>query len=183
MKLVFIIGNAAVGKMTVGQELAKITDLRLFHNHMTIELILDIFGYYNAKAIAQIREIIFEEFAGSGQYGLIFTYMWAFDQQSDWDYVEHVCDIFRRHNAQIYYVELVAPQAIRLQRNVTENRLLKKASKKDIEVSNERLINDDKRYRCVSHEGEILYDNYIKIDNSCLSAETVSLMIKERFGF
>lgn len=30
MKLVFLIGNAAVGKMTVGQELMKITGLRLF---------------------------------------------------------------------------------------------------------------------------------------------------------
>jgi len=36
MKLLLIIGDAAVGKMTVGQELTKITDLRLFHNHMTI---------------------------------------------------------------------------------------------------------------------------------------------------
>ena len=37
MKLVIIIGSGAVGKMTVGQELMKITDLRLFHNHMAIE--------------------------------------------------------------------------------------------------------------------------------------------------
>lgn len=37
MKLLFLIGNAAVGKMTVVQELMKITELRLFHNHMTIE--------------------------------------------------------------------------------------------------------------------------------------------------
>ena len=37
MKLVLLFGDCAVGKMTVGQELAKITDLRLFHNHMTIE--------------------------------------------------------------------------------------------------------------------------------------------------
>ena len=44
MKLVIIIGNAAVGKMTVGQELAKITGLRLFHNHMMIEPVLEIFG-------------------------------------------------------------------------------------------------------------------------------------------
>ena len=36
MKLVLIIGSNAVGKMTVGQELTKITDLRLFHNHMTL---------------------------------------------------------------------------------------------------------------------------------------------------
>ena len=46
MKLLFLIGNSAVGKMTVGQELMKITKLRLFHNHMTIEPVIEIFGYY-----------------------------------------------------------------------------------------------------------------------------------------
>lgn len=55
MKLVLIIGDAAVGKMTVGQELMKITDLRLFHNHMAIEPVLDIFGYFNGDAIRAIR--------------------------------------------------------------------------------------------------------------------------------
>ena len=37
MKLVLIVGAGAVGKMTVGQELMKITNLRSFHNHMMIE--------------------------------------------------------------------------------------------------------------------------------------------------
>ena len=41
--LVIILGPHAVGKMTVGQELAKITDLRLFHNHMSIELTRKLF--------------------------------------------------------------------------------------------------------------------------------------------
>lgn len=182
MKLVLIIGDTAVGKMTVGQELAKITDLRLFHNHMMIEPVLEIFGYFNGKAITRMREVIFEEFANSEHYGLIFTYMWAFDQQSDWDYVEYVCNIFRKHNADIYYVELVAPQTIRLQRNATENRLKNKASKRDIEMSNQRLINNDNKYRCVSNDGEIPYDNYIKIDNTNLSAEIVAQTIKEKFG-
>ncbi len=40
MKLVMIFGNLAVGKMTVGQELAKITNFKLFHNHMTIEPVI-----------------------------------------------------------------------------------------------------------------------------------------------
>jgi len=178
---VFLIGDAAVGKMTVGQELMKITDLRLFHNHMTIEPVIEVFGYFHGKSINRIREIIFEEFAASDNYGLIFTYMWAFDQKSDWDYVEHVTNIFREKGADVYYVELVAPQEIRLQRNITENRLKHKASKRDIEISNQRLINDDKNYRCVSNDGEIQFDNYIKIDNSNLSAELVAMMIKERF--
>ena len=46
MKLVLIIGADAVGKMTIGQELMKITNLRLFHNHMMIEPVIDIFGYF-----------------------------------------------------------------------------------------------------------------------------------------
>ena len=33
MKLVLLVGSGAVGKMTVGQALAKKTGLRLFHNH------------------------------------------------------------------------------------------------------------------------------------------------------
>ena len=182
MKLVFLIGDGAVGKMTVGQELMKITDLRLFHNHMTIEPVIEVFGYFHGKSISKMREIIFEEFAASSNYGLIFTYIWAFDQKSDWDSVEHVTNIFRKNGADIYYVELVATQEVRLQRNITENRLKHKASKRDIEISNQRLINNDKNYRCVSNDDEIQFDNYIKIDNSDLSAELVAKMIKEHFN-
>ncbi len=39
MELVLVFGPQAVGKMTVGQELDKITKLKLFHNHMTIDLV------------------------------------------------------------------------------------------------------------------------------------------------
>ena len=68
MKLVFIIGDAAVGKMTVGQELMKITDLRLFHNHMTIEPVIEIFGRYDGKTIAEMRDLVFRNYAASGNY-------------------------------------------------------------------------------------------------------------------
>jgi len=182
LRLVLLFGNAAVGKMTVGQELTKNTDLRLFHNHMTIELVLEIFGHFHSEAIARMRQVIFEEFAASDNGGLIFTYMWAFDHPSDWDYVEHVTDIFKRNGAEVFYVELVASQEVRLQRNITENRLKHKASKRDIEASNQRLLNADKKYRCVSNDGEIPFENYIKIDNTNLATSTVAKMIKDRFG-
>ena len=182
MKLVFIIGNAAVGKMTVGQELMKITDLRLFHNHMTIEPVLEIFGDFNETAISRMRHVIFEEFAKSGKYGMIFTCMWAFDMQSDWDYIEYVKSIFEPYNTEFYYVELVASREVRLQRNVTENRLQNKASKRDVDASNQRLINDDKNHRLESFDGEIKFENYIKIDNIELPPDDVAKMIKERFS-
>lgn len=182
MKLVFMIGDAAVGKMTVGQELMKRTGLRLFHNHMTNEPVIEILGKYDSKTVARLRDVIFEEFAASENAGMIFTYMWAFDQRSDWDYIEHVKDIFRPYGTEFYYVELIAPQAVRLERNATENRLLHKRSKRDIALSNQRLIRDDQRYRCVSNEGEIPFDNYLRLDNSSLSPEESARRIQERFN-
>lgn len=182
MKLLFMIGNAAVGKMTVGQELTKITGLRLFHNHMAIEPVLEIFGDFNSTAIGRIRRVVFEEFAKTDNYGMIFTYMWAFDQQSDWDYVERVKSIFEPYGTEFYYVELVASREARLERNATENRLKNKASKRDIEMSNRRMESDDAKYRLESMDGEIPFDNYIKIDNSDLEPEVVARMIKERFA-
>ena len=182
MKFLFLIGDAAVGKMTVGQELMKITKLRLFHNHMTIEPVLEIFGTYHFAAISRLRDVIFEEFAKSEQYGMIFTFMWAFDQQSDWDYVEHVKSIFEPYGTEFYYAELVAEQKERLKRNASENRLRNKPSKRDIKASNERLITDDSNYRLESFEGEIPFKNYIKIDNTHLSPEEAAKIIKERFS-
>ena len=182
MKLLFMIGNAAVGKMTVGQELMKITGLRLFHNHMTIEPVLEIFGEFNSEAIRRFRQVVFEEFAKTDNYGMIFTYMWAFDQQSDWDYIEYVKSIFEPYGTEFYYVELVASKEARLERNISENRLKNKASKRDIETSNLRLLNDDSRYRLESREGEIPFENYMKIDNTNLSPTEAAKMIKERFS-
>ena len=181
MKLVFIIGDAAVGKMTVGQELAKMTGLRLFHNHMMIEPVLDVFGAFDGKTITELRDVVFKNFAASGNYGLIYTFMMAFDMQSDWNYLEHVKSIFAPYGTEFYYAELIAPQEVRLQRNATANRLNCKPSKRDIEVSNRRLLNDDAKYRCVSYEGEFPFENYLRIENSNLPAEDAAKLIKDTF--
>ena len=182
MKLVFIIGDAAVGKMTVGQELMKITDLRLFHNHMTIEPVIEIMGRFDGKLRDDMRELIFRHFAASDNYGMIFTYMMDFDMQSEWDYLEHVKSIFAPYGTEFYYVELIAPQAVRLQRNRTENRLKHKPSKRDIEVSDQRLLRDDANHRCVSYPGEFPFENYLRIENADLPAPAVAQMIKAQFG-
>ena len=183
MKLVFIFGSAAVGKMTVGQELMKRTGLRLFHNHMTIEPVLEIFGDFSVGTIQRLRDVIFEDFAASDRKGMIFTFMWAFDRQEDWDYIAHVRQIFesKNPNTEVYYVELVADQQTRLQRNVTENRLTHKASKRDVEFSTERLLRDDAKYRLESLPGELPFANYLKIDNTHLSPEEAAKQIQEYF--
>ena len=181
MKLLLLFGDSAVGKMTVGQELMKITDLRLFHNHMTIEPVIEIFGKYDTAVIKELRETIFRHFAASDCYGMIFTFMWAFDMQEDWDYIQSVKDIFHLPDEDVYYVELIAPLEIRLQRNATENRLMHKPSKRDIEASNARVLRDDQRYRCVSFPGEITFPNYLRVENADISAADAAEIIKNHF--
>lgn len=183
MKLLFLIGNSSVGKMTVGQELAKITPFRLFHNHMMIEPVLEVFGQFRGDIIQKLRHVIFEEFAKTDNYGLVFTFMWAFDMPSDWEYLEKVKSIFGLPEEDVYYVELIAPQEVRLQRNSTENRLKNKASKRDIEASNARLIHDDQNYRCESLPGEITFTNYYRLENANISPEDAAQIIKDHFSF
>lgn len=183
MKLVFIFGDAAVGKMTVGQELIKIADLRLFYNHMTIEPVLEIFGERNDPAIDRMRWVVLEEFAKTDLEGLIFTMMWDLDDPADWAYAAKAAKIFEDRGAEVYYVELVADQKVRLERNGSENRLKHKASKRNVKESNEWLVEVDTRRRFVSREGEIPFPHYIKIDNTDLPPEEVARQIKEYFGF
>ena len=178
MKLVLIIGSGAVGKMTVGQELMKITDLRLFHNHMMIEPVIEIFGGFRGDIIQKLRETVFDEFVKGEYEGMIFTVMWAFDMPSDYDYVMSVAAKFD----DIYCVELVADREVRLERNKTENRLTHKPSKRDITSSDKRLMNEDSHHRLVSLPGEIPFEKYLRIDNTNLPADEVASIIKTTFG-
>lgn len=185
MKLVIIFGPQAVGKMTVGHELAKLTDLKLFHNHMTIDLVHHFFDYgteAGKKLVQSFREQIFEEVAKSDLPGMIFTYVWAFNEQGDWDYVDKVCGIFESQGAEVYLVELEADVDERLQRNKSEFRLEQKPTKRNLEWSNHELVTSLDKYRLNSHEGEIVRENYIRINNTKLSALDTAKEIQEKFS-
>lgn len=184
--LVIILGPHAVGKMTVGQELAKITGLRLFHNHMSIELTRKLFDYGEEEwhiLNASIREKVFELFAKGEFPGLIFTYMCAFEMESEFEYLQNLTDLFESNGANCYVVELCADFEERLVRNKTENRLLHKESKRDLEWSEAEMRRTSEKHRLNSYEGEHLpFKNFMKIDNTNLDPEEVAKMIKEHFA-
>lgn len=185
MKFVLITGPQAVGKMTVGQELSKITGLKLLHNHMTIEVLTKIFDYDKSsfrKLNEEFRKLIFEEYSTSNEKGLIFTTTWEFDQEEEWSRIYGYFDIFKKHNADIYIVELEANLEERLKRNITENRLEHKASKRDLEWSRDDVLKSERKYRFNSKDGEIKEKNYIKINNEKISAKDTARIIKDKFN-
>lgn len=184
MKLVIIFGPHAVGKMTVGQELEKLTGLKLFHNHMTIDIVSDLFKSMpeeRNRLTKLFRDEIFKAFSKSEEYGMIFTFMWALDQKLDWDYIDYVEQLFILKGAEVYYVELTADYDLRLERNKTENRLLNKPTKRDIESSEGRFKYLESKYRLNSFDGEIKKKNYIKIDNTNIEPQGVAEIIRDKF--
>ncbi|MEL6142999.1 MAG: hypothetical protein AAFU67_15430, partial [Bacteroidota bacterium] len=65
--------------MTVGQELAKITGLKLLHNHISLELANRFFPWSTPefnRIDRLIRFGIFREVAASDLPGLIFTFVY-----------------------------------------------------------------------------------------------------------
>jgi hypothetical protein len=53
MTLVIIFGPPAVGKMTVGLELQRLTGFGLFHNHMTVDPVIRLFPFDSAPYFAR----------------------------------------------------------------------------------------------------------------------------------
>jgi hypothetical protein len=187
MKLVLLFGPPAVGKMTVGQELAKATGLKLLHNHMTIELLLHFFEF-GSKEFSHLNSVfrneIFNAVAASELPGLIFTFVWALDDPRDKSSVEDVVSIFSNRGAAVYYVELRADLAIRLRRNKASSRLKEKPSKRDVAASEMRLLRAGREHQLnTSVERPFFYsDNYLKIDNTDLEAAEVAAQILQKFS-
>lgn len=184
MKLIIIFGPPAVGKMTVGKALSRLTNLKLFHNHMSIELVHNFFDFGHPqfrKLDKEIRFSIFREVAKSNLDGLIFTFVWAIDQTADRDYIDSIISIFRRENSVIYFVELKASKSERLVRNRGADRLAEKATKRDVKRSEENLLETDKNYRLNTEAGDLTDLSILKIDNTELSAEEVAHKIKNHY--
>ena len=186
MKLVIILGPHAVGKMTVGQKLAEFTGLKLFHNHMTIELVRNFFSPHQSDEGKRLNKLfrreIFESVAKSDLPGLIFTYMYAFDQPSEKAYIDSVIKIFEEQGAETLVVELCADFETRIERNKTENRLLNKPSKRDIPKSEALFRNIEANHRMNSNEDEKLFEAYLKIDNTNLPPEDIARLIMQKMA-
>ena len=183
-KLVQIIGPQAVGKMTVGQELSKLIGYKLFYNHMTIEMVRLIFDYDKEiflKMNSLIRYEVLKEFAKSNEKGIIFT--GCFDFGKDFEIEKVQTDKWMELFEESYVVELEASLEERLKRNKTENRLEHKASKRDLEWSENDLIRSMTRHKLNSDpgQGEKIFKNYLKVNNEKLSPKEVATMIKEKF--
>lgn len=175
--LLFVLGPPAVGKMSVGQAVAERTGLRLFHNHLSIELALRYFDYGTPafhRINGSIRRQVVREVAASDLPGLVFTFVWAFDEPEDAATVEEYARPFRERGGRVLFVELEASQDERLRRNEGVSRLAEKPSKRDLESSRTGLLAMDARYRMNSGGAFDDREDWLRIDNTHLTPGAVA---------
>lgn len=109
---IIIIGPSAVGKMTVGQELAQRTGFKLFANHLLVDTLQSVFDSESPAYKTLVREFrkrIFEEAIQSHLPGVIFTCITAFNRKT---YVERLFEwinLWKNAKASVHVVELQAP--------------------------------------------------------------------------
>ena len=191
MHLVVIFGPPAVGKMTVGHELCQLTGYKLFHNHMTVEPVLDLFEFGSppyGRLVNEFRRRILEEAAASDLPGLVFTFVWGLDDEDDRRLIQEYVDLVEAPGGRVSFVELFAEQHERLHRNGTEFRLDRKRSKRDLEFSRSNLLAMDDEWLMNSVAGqptlaeELWRDrDYVRVDNTGLSAAEVAQRVQDAF--
>jgi hypothetical protein len=165
--------------MAVGKELARLTGLRLFHNHMALEPVLQMFPYGSPpfeRLVGSFRQSVFREVASSDLPGLIYTCLWDFDDPAGKDAVDRLVAVFEEVGGAACFVELSAPLPIRLERNRTALRLSEKPSKRDLAASEARLLANEKRR--LNTSGDFHYpDRHLQLDTSGMSAEATAAEI------
>jgi shikimate kinase len=106
MRLVFIYGPPASGKLTVATELAKLTGFKLFDNHVSIQFVQSIFEFGTKtfwRLTSKYRLEMLEEASKEG-IDTIFTFVYS--RGEDDRFVKHVVKMVGSHGGQVCFVRL-----------------------------------------------------------------------------
>ena len=171
MKLLILFGPAAVGKATVGRIIAEKTSFKLFHNHMVMDGIIELFGIGTPsedRLSKLVRTEVIKEAAESG-LDLIFTYAWNFGSEKGKNNITAFKDIYESKGGEVIFVELNAPLDVRTQRADTPER--KKTKTHAPDAKRVAYLNTILDYKSPK---PFYFDNYTYINTTAKSAATVA---------
>ena len=107
MKLIFLHGLPGVGKLTVADELAKLTGFKNFHNHLTVDLVESVFEF-GSQSFVELREkvwlAVFSQAVAANLDGLIFTF--ALDRSVRGIFIENTREVIESSGGEVLFVEL-----------------------------------------------------------------------------
>lgn len=175
MHVIFLYGAPGVGKLTVAQELAKITGYKLFHNHLTVDLVHAVFDF-KTEPFIELREKIWMMVFGKAKeesiQGLIFTF--APEDSVPQNFIPDLIKLIEDGQNTIYFVELLcSPQELRKRIvNPSRSRYAKGMSSDNIEQYYQR----DALIPTVVHERKF------SIDTTNVSPGETALRIVQHYS-
>ena len=172
MNLVFLYGPPASGKLTVAEKLSKLTGIPLFHNHLSRDLVKDIYGDTLRDNYALVDRIRFDvlDYCSTNNTDLIFTYVYegSDDDVNVRDFIKTIED----NGGEVLFVELYANKDDLIDRVDNESR--KKYKKLIDPVIMETLTEDMSIY-------SIAFVDSLKINTSKLTSDESAQTIVETF--
>jgi shikimate kinase len=122
MRLAFLYGPPAAGKLTVGRELAALTGFRLFHNHLTVDLARELFDFGSEpfqRLVDDLRLRVFAAAAESDLPGLIFTFVYGGPDEA---FIRQTVSVMETAGAEVCFVQVTCPPKELLNRVENESR-------------------------------------------------------------
>ncbi|HMS43002.1 MAG TPA: hypothetical protein PKE69_22425 [Pyrinomonadaceae bacterium] len=174
MKLILIYGSPAVGKLTTANEIAKLTDFKVFHNHLTISAVKPVFEFGTAPFWKLVHNFRVETIAEAARENVNLIYTFCYAKTEDDEHIEEIARVVEENGGEICFVLLVA------EKSLIERRVLEESRKKYEKVGSlEGLLKMWEKYELflpVTNRESLI------IDNSNLSAELSAQKIIEHFN-
>jgi hypothetical protein len=122
MKLIFLYGPPASGKLTIAQKLSEYTGIPLFHNHLSRDLVKDIYGDTLRDNYALVDRIRFDvlDYCSKNNTNLIFTYV--YEGSDDDDNVQDFIKTIENNHGKVLFIELSASKVDLISRVDNESR-------------------------------------------------------------
>jgi len=106
MQLVFIHGAPAVGKLTVARALATLTGFRLFHNHLTVDLVGSVFAFGSEPFVRLREEIWLAAFREAARHRVPLIFTFNPESTVRERFIQDALDIVTSVGGKIVFVEL-----------------------------------------------------------------------------
>lgn len=179
-----IIGPPAVGKATVGKALADNYGFKLFHNHVSVDAVTQVFDWGTpgfGRLVGEFRRRVIEE-AAAANIDLIFTYVWAFGESGEGENIESYRQIVLDAGGQVFFVELTTTLEVRMARNgLPSRRAMKQRS--DESSAPEWIAEMDSKYTFDSGGMLPFEEPQVRLDTTIAAPEETAQAIAVAFGF
>ena len=122
MKLVFLYGPAAAGKLTIGRLVAERTGFALFHNHLIVDAVVAVFPFGSPEFVRLREKFWLETMAAAAREGRSLLFTFAPEPTVDAGFPERVRALIEANGGSVTFVALTIVEAEQERRLVAPSR-------------------------------------------------------------